>query len=270
MPVEQQRLVNQYFTATDWGEIYKRETVYATIHKQRLQAALRLVDRLELGPRSSALDIGCGPGLGTLALAQRGFSVHAIDTVPKIVLCALERAKDEGVGSKVEGSVSDIDALSFANSAFDLVFIIGVTEWLTSLERPLDEVARVLKPGRHLVVSVSNAWALHRVLDPIQNPLIVPIKRALGSMVRRLRRSEQKLRIHSYSIREFNSALRRAGFQKMISVTVGFGPFSFFNRRFVPNTLGLDLHHRLQKLADRGAFALRSSGLTYVVAARKT
>lgn len=269
---EQQTLVNRYFISTDlyWEEIYKRETVYAAIYRQRLQAALRLVDRLTFEPRSAALEVGCGPGFGTVALAQRGFSVHAIDTVPKMVRRMLEREIDEGAGSKVKGCVSDVHALPFVDSTFDLVLVIGVTEWLASLEKPFDEIARVLKPGGHVVVSADNAWALHCVLDPMQNPLVVPMKRALGALIRRLRHSKPNLRTRSYSIRKFDSALRRAGLRKVDGVTVGFGPFSFFNRKLIPDTIGLSLHHRLQKLADRRAFALRSCGLTYVVAARKT
>lgn len=264
-------LVRQYFAATlpDWEDLYRRRTLYATIYQERLWAALALVDTLPIARRAHALDLGCGPGLGTAHLAKRGFSVHAADAQARMVALTLKRAGAEGMAARVSGSVLDIHALSFADATFDLVLVVGVSEWLDTLGAPIAEVARVLRPGGHLVLTADNSWALSCFLDPLLNPLVVPLKRALGRAVRRLWKTRRTLRTRAYSTGALDGALRRAGLDRTAGLTLGFGPFSFFNQGLLPDRLGHALHRRLQALADRGAPGLRSTGLVHVLAARK-
>lgn len=263
-------LVRDYFDGTvqTWEAIYARPTLYATIYRQRLRAALRCIDDLGLGADRAALDVGCGPGFGSAHLARRGFCVDAIDTSPRMVEGTLGRARREGVASQVRGSVSDIRALAFADAAFDVVLVVGVSEWLASLERPLAEVARVLKPGGQLVLTADNSWALSCLLDPLQHPFVVPIKRALGGALHRLWPARRPLRTYARSSRALRSALGRAGLTPTSGTTLGFGPFTFFNRSLLSDAAGETVHRRLEALA-RHAPPLRACGLVHIVVARK-
>ena len=263
-------LVRDYFdaTANTWEAIYRRRTLYAIIYRQRLRVALQRIDDLALGPGRAALDVGCGPGFGTAHLARRGFSVDAIDTSARMVALTLARARSEGVGANVRGSVSDIGALSFPDAAFDLVLVVGVSEWLASLERPLAEVARVLRPGGYLVLTADNSWGLSCVLDPLQNPFVVAIKRALGGALHRLWPARRPLRTYARSSRALRAALRRAGLTPTSASTLGFGPFTFLNRSLLPDPVGQALHRRLEGLA-RHAPPLRAAGLVHIVVAHK-
>ena len=72
-----------------------------------------------------------------------------------------------GLGSRVFAQVGHIDNLPFADATFELVVLIGVSEWLASLTQPLREIFRVLKPGGHLIISADNNWPLHQILDPV-------------------------------------------------------------------------------------------------------
>jgi SAM-dependent methyltransferase len=264
-------VVRQYFAATlsNWEHVYRHRDVYATIYQERLQAALGLVDQLPLEPGRVALDVGCGPGFATTALATRGFSVHAADTVPEMVGLTLSRARTEGVRAHVCGSVCDIRALSFADASFDLVFVVGVSEWLDTLDGALAEVARVLKPAGHLVLSADNSWALCFLLDPLHNPLVVPIKRAIGAALRSVWTQRRVLRTHAYSSRVLDGALRRAGLTKRAALTLGYGPFSFFNRGVVPDRVGHALHRGLRALANGRLAVLRAAGLVHLVVASR-
>ena len=49
-----------------------------------------LVDALGLEPGMRVLDVGCGPGRHSLALARRGIAVHGVDLSPDFI--ALARA----------------------------------------------------------------------------------------------------------------------------------------------------------------------------------
>lgn len=263
-------LVRDYFDATvdAWEAIYRRRTVYATIYQQRLRAALRCVDDLALGPGRAALDVGCGPGLATAHLARRGLAVDAIDTSARMVAITLARARAEGVAANVRGSVSDIRALPFADGAFDVVLVVGVSEWLASLAAPLAEVTRVLQPGGRLVLTADNSWGLSCLLDPLQNPLVVPIKRALGGALRRLRPARRPLRTYARSSRALKDALGRAGLIPTSASTLGFGPFTFLNRSLLSDGAGHALQRRLERLAPH-APPLRAAGLVHLIVARK-
>jgi hypothetical protein len=67
---------------------------------------------------------------------------------------------------------------------------------------------------------------------------------------------------------EFDLLLEATGFEKVRSATVGFGPFTLFKQRLLPDAWGLRLHHYLQELADRRTPGLRLSGSHYLVLAR--
>ena len=63
----------------------------------------RLFEREERGrqqPYGPALDLGCGSGIWSVILAQRGWQVTGIDIVPRAVRRACERAKAAGVAAR--------------------------------------------------------------------------------------------------------------------------------------------------------------------------
>jgi ubiquinone/menaquinone biosynthesis C-methylase UbiE len=263
--------VQAYFeaTAAEWEAIYERRTVYSTIYQERLRAALRSVDALALGAGCAAVDVGCGPGLGATALARRGFLVHAVDASPRMVERTRARARDQGVDGRLTCSVGDARALGLPDAAFDLALVVGVSEWLPSLARPLAELARVVKPGGALVLTADNSRALPALLDPLQHPLVVPLKRALGAVVHRLWPARRPLRVYPRSRGALVAALARAGFRATQATTIGYGPFTFFNRKLLPESIGLALHWRLGALAARERSWLAGAGLVHLVVARR-
>src|SRR6202166_5385981 len=72
---EQQKRVAEHFqqTAVEWRDLYYKHDLYALLYQERKSVVLSLVDRLGVTAEARALDIGCGPGLISLALAERGY-----------------------------------------------------------------------------------------------------------------------------------------------------------------------------------------------------
>jgi SAM-dependent methyltransferase len=61
-----------------------------------------LVGTLGLEPGQRFLDVGCGPGRHSLALARRGFEVVGVDLSPDFVALAREAAAEEGLSIRFE------------------------------------------------------------------------------------------------------------------------------------------------------------------------
>ncbi len=89
-------------------------------------------------PYGAALDLGCGAGIWSVRLAERGWDVTGVELVPKAVRQARARAADADAEARfVEGSVTDLDE-SGVRPGFDLVLDFGTVHGL-----PPQDVSRV-------------------------------------------------------------------------------------------------------------------------------
>ena len=97
----------------------------------------------------TVLDLGCGTGRTTMTLLDRGAAlVVGVDRSRPM----LRRAVDGG-GRDARWLVADAAAVPLADSAIDVVVCGLMLGHVMDLRGPIDEVARVLRPGGALVVS---------------------------------------------------------------------------------------------------------------------
>jgi 2-polyprenyl-3-methyl-5-hydroxy-6-metoxy-1,4-benzoquinol methylase len=89
-------------------------------------------------------------------LAKRGFDVDATDAVADMIELTRRHAAQANVSERVRTSLSDVQALEFEDQTFDVAVALGVLPWLHSPQIAVHELARVLKPGAHLVLSANN------------------------------------------------------------------------------------------------------------------
>jgi SAM-dependent methyltransferase len=97
-----------------------------------------------------ALDLGCGTGRHTLALALAGASVAALDGSAEMLARARSKLRDY----PVEWARRDLlSPLPFADSTFDLIVLGLVAEHVEDLASVLKEAARVARPGGRCLLS---------------------------------------------------------------------------------------------------------------------
>ena len=266
------RLVQQYFRAEAffWKDVYTQDSLKGAIYRERRSSVLRFVDALNLPSVARALEVGCGAGTTSIALAKRGLRVEAVDAVPDMVGLAKQAAGANGVGDRLSVRMGDVHQLPFADRSFDLAVAVGVMEWMPSYARPLKELHRVLRPGGWLIASVENSRALHCLIDPRMNPLVSPAKRYARKLAEQFGCVTPMARPSRCSRTRFDQAVRNAGFQKAASRTSGFGPMTMIGIQLLPDKLGVTLHHLLQSLADRKFPLIRNGGETYLVLAQKS
>ncbi len=121
-------------------------------------------DRLEVGEGSCVLDLGCGNGRHAFEAWRRGATVVALDAsaadlvAARAVVGAMTEAAQ--LPGPTPGGLVNADALAlpFADAAFDRVIAAEVLEHIPDDHRAIRELARVLRPGGRLAVTVPSHW----------------------------------------------------------------------------------------------------------------
>ena len=125
-------------------------------------------DRLGIRPGARVLDLGSGPGRHAFEALRRGAHVVCADLSRSdlrraaATLTAMIEAGEAPAGSSfavVEGDARD---LPFLRQSFDQVIAAEVLEHIQADEQVIAEIARVLRPGGTLAVSVPR-WLPERV-----------------------------------------------------------------------------------------------------------
>ncbi|MBN1541002.1 methyltransferase domain-containing protein [candidate division KSB1 bacterium] len=103
-------------------------------------------------PGGHLLEIGCGAGWESVAWAQAGMNVSAVDLSSAALELARKNFKLHGLsGDLREGNA---EQLPFENNTFDIVASFGVLHQTESTQRAIAEVLRVLKPGGEALITL--------------------------------------------------------------------------------------------------------------------
>jgi ubiquinone/menaquinone biosynthesis C-methylase UbiE len=124
------------------------------------------------------LDIGCGPGVMAADLLKRGCTVWGIDASEKMIDLAkakMEKAEDS---SGARFSVGDIENLEFPDAHFDAVICMGVLEYLLTDLKAIEEMARVVKPGGTVIITVPSEVTAYQAVGNCLG-VLARLKRAI-------------------------------------------------------------------------------------------
>jgi SAM-dependent methyltransferase len=132
----------------------------------------------------SLLDAGCAWGYGTRFFRAKARNVTGLDPSGEGVAIARTRYPDI---TFVEGSIDDT---SFEPESFDAILCLDVLEHVPNEHGSLDEIARLLKPGGRLILTVPHRGALG-FLDPYNygSDMIAWAKRRMPWLWRLYRRA---------------------------------------------------------------------------------
>jgi len=124
---------------------------------QYVRLAKKFARLLEARPPARILDLACGTGVVTTALALRGFEMTGIDCTPAMLDVARRMSKQKGAA--VTWVCADMREFSYVDE-FDCVLlwdvIFGVFEKEGEDEDLIARIARALKPGGRCLFEVYN------------------------------------------------------------------------------------------------------------------
>ena len=108
-----------------------------------------------LPKRPAILDVGCGPGMQTVALAKAidgDGRITAVDINEEYLGELRRRAHAAGVDDRIEILVGDMRALPVAPASFDVIWSEGAA-YIMGFERALAAWRPLLKPGGRIALT---------------------------------------------------------------------------------------------------------------------
>ena len=114
------------------------------------------------------LDLGCGTGAHSIKLAERGFTVTAVDLTWRGVVAARDRFREKGLD--VDVVVADAEYSPFRDGSFDVAWTSLLLHHFPKLDRLPRELARIVR--KSVVALEPNAgnvlsWIAFNIVNPI-------------------------------------------------------------------------------------------------------
>ena len=124
---------------------------FSQIAKAYTRGAAEFVERLNVKPGMTFLDVACGDGNLAIPAAHLGATVTGMDLAPLMVQQARERAQREGVRAQFDEG--DAEALQYEDNSFDVVATIFGAMFAPRPELVAAELLRVCKPGGKIAMA---------------------------------------------------------------------------------------------------------------------
>ena len=111
---------------------------------------LKKIDR-----KSKILDAGCGYGIYSIILADKGHNMNAIDIERKRINSINSMLNEyPKIKSRINLELGSLTSLPYKNEEFDVVLCSEVLEHIKQDEKAFSEISRVLKNKGFLILSV--------------------------------------------------------------------------------------------------------------------
>jgi SAM-dependent methyltransferase len=205
-----------------WNDLYEQPATLFdhTMIQRRDYTAAYVAEHFPVGTR--ILDLGCGAGVLSAHLLDRGYSVTCVDASQDMLDLAGQRLQSYSP-DRYRLLQANIMNLPFERGEFDVVVCLGVFGYFDDVDRAFNEVRRVLKPGGTFFMSIRNRYNL-QLTDLGWLPV-----RAARLLAERFRRRPFRVRIHERPGVLIKGVCQR-GFSLVRFDGLGYGPLRIFGK----------------------------------------
>ena len=135
-------------SAERWGPLWgARPADWALSEDQQLPTYEAALARVGLQPGQRVLDVGCGAGAFLRLVAERGAVPYGLDASEALLALARDAT------ARRRPALGDMEALPYADDAFDLVTGFTSFFFANDIVAALREAGRVAKPGAAVVIT---------------------------------------------------------------------------------------------------------------------
>ena len=145
--------------AADWWNTNGRNKVLHDINPTRLS----YISKAHNLDGASVLDVGCGGGILSEAMAKSGAIVTAIDPVSELIDIATEHARSSSLSIDYRNMTTK--ELAQTNSTFDLVTCMELIEHVPDPAALIEDCKSLLKPGGTLILATLDRTLLSYILS---------------------------------------------------------------------------------------------------------
>ncbi len=133
------------------------------------------------GEVESALEIGYGPGLDMVWFAgnDRVAKIHGLDITPEFHAIVTKKAQKQSKMNPILGGPEHCSEHFEPNSIDTIYVFFGALNTCAELEKAVNEMSKVLKPGGKVVVTFVNKWY---AFDILWNMVMLRPKKAIARL----------------------------------------------------------------------------------------
>jgi SAM-dependent methyltransferase len=217
--------------------------------------------RLGLEPGDRLLDLGCGAGRHAFEALRRGARVVAFDydeaELKDVAAMASAMASSEGLPPEARSATTRGDAtrLPFPDATFDRIIAAEVLEHISDDDAAMRELARVLRPGGTIAVTVP-AFLAERVCWALSDEYHAPYVE--GGHVRIYTAAELRTKLAAAGCAQYHSHKEHGIHTPYWWLKCAVGPTNdahplvrAYHHALVWDIAGTQPWHRFTRLADR-------------------
>jgi SAM-dependent methyltransferase len=139
----------------------------------------KVLDLVHLGPRSCAVDLGCGMGGMAEHIADTtGAHVTGIDFAASAIRMARDRTRARR--DRLSFEVGDLNAIDLPGASFDAALMFDTLYFVLDLDSVIGDTLALLRPGGCLAVFYSTSREENEdpaILEPEETPVATALKR---------------------------------------------------------------------------------------------
>lgn len=239
-----------------WQDVYREDLprgFFSFEMRRRLELVTnQLTAQIQNMDNPDVLECGCGPGDILELLAPLRCKLTGLDLNQRYLDLAASRVPGTTL---IDGNV---EQLPFPDASFDVVYAVGVFQYLNDERAAAREICRVTKEGGVVLISFANYRMLHLFLDPYY--IFRILKKIPGINKQHSNTGVEETKIRRYPLTQLRNLFREYDMHEIQTTSTSYGPLKFWRREFLPLATSI----RISDVLRNGSEMKMLSGLKHV------